>query len=153
MKLYSKEEARHMLCRYHNLDGAEALCGKKGVEKIMQRIHSIQYDPLNVVARNADLVLQARVRDYKESDLYNLLYKEHKLVDGFDKEMCIYDSGDFARFRFVRNEYHKHIVPTLEHRNQMGVLEILDDVRDFVKEHGMTGTKNLSIFQRIFRNT
>ncbi|MDE5778389.1 MAG: winged helix DNA-binding domain-containing protein [Lachnospiraceae bacterium] len=145
MKLYSKEEARHMLCRYHNLDGAEALCGKKGVEKIMQRIHSIQYDPLNVVARNADLVLQARVRDYKESDLYNLLYKEHKLVDGFDKEMCIYDSGDFARFRFVRNEYHKHIVPTLEHRNQMGVLEILDDVRDFVKEHGMTGTKDISI--------
>lgn len=145
MKLYSKEEARHMLCRYHNLDGAEALCGKKGVEKIMQRIHSIQYDPLNVVARNADLVLQARVRDYRESDLYDLLYKEHKLVDGLDKEMCIYDSGDFARFKFVRDEYHNHIIPTLEHRNQMGVLEILDDVRDFVKEHGRTGTKDISI--------
>ena len=34
MELYSKDEARHMLCRYHNLDGAEALCRKKGVEKI-----------------------------------------------------------------------------------------------------------------------
>ncbi len=34
--------------------------GKKGVEKIMQRIHSIQYDPLNVVARNADLVLAGK---------------------------------------------------------------------------------------------
>ena len=134
-----------MLCRYHNLDGAEALCGKEGAEKIMQRIHSIQYDPLNVVARNADLVLQARVRNYKESDLYNLLYQEHKLVDGFDKEMCIYESGDFARFRFVRNEYHKHVVPTLEYRNQMGIFEILDDVRDFVKEHGLTGTKDISI--------
>jgi len=145
MKLYSREEARHMLCRYHNLDGAEALYGKTGVEKIMQRIHSIQYDPLCVVARNADLVLQARVGDYRESDLYNLLYKEHKLVDGFDKEMCIYDSGDFARFGFVRNEYHKHVVPVLEHRNQMGVLEILNDVRDFVKEHGRTGTKDISI--------
>ena len=55
MKLYPKEEARNMLCRYHNLDGAESLCGKKGVEKIMQRIHSIQYDPLNVVARNAEV--------------------------------------------------------------------------------------------------
>ena len=145
MKLYSKEEARHMLCRYHNLDGAEALCGKEGAEKIMQRIHSIQYDPLNVVARNADLVLQARVRDYKESDLYNLLYKEHKLVDGFDKEMCIYNSEDFARFRFVRKEYQKHVIPTLEHRNQMGIFEILDDVRNFVKEHGLTGTKDISI--------
>lgn len=46
MKLYSREEARHMLCRYHNLDGAEAISGEIGVEKIMQRIHSIQYDPL-----------------------------------------------------------------------------------------------------------
>ena len=145
MKLYSKKEAGNMLCRYHNLDGAEALCGKEGAEKIMQRIHSIQYDPLNVVARNADLVLQARVRDYKESNLYDLLYKEHILVDGFDKEMCIYEAGDFARFQFVRNEYHKHVIPTLEHRNQMGIFEILDDVRDFVKEHGLTGTKDISI--------
>lgn len=114
-----------MLCRYHNLDGAEALCGKKGVEKIMQRIHSIQYDPLNVVARNADLVLQARVKDYSESVLYDLLYKEHKLIDGFDKEMCIYDIKDFARLQFVRNEYEKQALPTLKYRNQTGVLNNL----------------------------
>lgn len=145
MKVYSKEEARRMLCRYHNLDGAEALCGKKGVEKIMQRIHSIQYDPLNVVARNADLVLQARVKDYRESALYDLLYKEHKLVDGFDKEMCIYDAKDFARFQFVRNEYEKYVLPTLKNRNQTGVFNILDDVRDFVEKHGKTGTKDISI--------
>mgnify|MGYP006990179179 CR=1 FL=1 len=50
------------------------------VEKIIQRIHSIQYDSLNVVARNADLVLQARVKDYSESVLYDILYKEHKLI-------------------------------------------------------------------------
>lgn len=145
MKLYPKDEAKRMLCRYHNLDGAEALCGKKGVEKIMQRIHSIQYDPLNVVARNADLVLQARVKDFSESVLYDLLYKEHKLIDGFDKEMCIYDTKDFARFQFVRNEYEKHALPTLKYRNQTGVLNILDDVRDFVEKHGKTGTKDISI--------
>lgn len=134
-----------MLCRYHNLDGVEVLCGKKGVERIMQRIHSIQYDPLNVVARNADLVLQARVKDYSETVLYDLLYKEHKLIDGFDKEMCIYDIKDFARFQFVRNEYEKHALPTLKYRNQTGVLDILDDVRDFVEKHGRTGTKDISI--------
>ncbi len=134
-----------MLCRYHNLDGAEALCGKAGVEKIMARIHSIQYDPLNVLARNADLVLQARVKDYRESMLYELLYREHKLVDGFDKEMCIYEAGDFNRFQFVRNEYPKHAAPTLRYRNQLGVLDILDDVRDFVEKHGKTSTKDISI--------
>ena len=33
MKIYSQEEARHALCRYRNLDGAEPLCGRAGVEK------------------------------------------------------------------------------------------------------------------------
>lgn len=141
----SKEEARHMLCRYHNLDGAEALCGKTGVEEIMRRIHSIQYDPLSVVARNADLVLQARVRDYRESILYELLYREHILVDGFDKEMCIYNARDFARFRFVRSEFLKCVTATLRSRNQMGALDILDDVRAFVEKHGKTGTKDITI--------
>lgn len=145
MTLYSKDEARRMLCRYHNLDGAEALCGKEGVEKIMQRIHSIQYDPLSVVARNADLVLQARVDHYSEAILYDLLYREHKLIDGFDKEMCIYDAKDFARFQFVRNEYEKHAPSIFQYRNQTGALDILDDVRDFVEKHGRTGTKDLSI--------
>jgi len=64
MKLYSREEARRLLCHYHNLDGAEAISGEIGVEKVMQRIHSIRYDPLIIVARNDDLVLQARVGDY-----------------------------------------------------------------------------------------
>ena len=145
MKLYSQKEARHLLCRYHNLDGAETLCGKAGAEKIMQRIHSVQYDPLNVVARNADLVLQARVKDYKEQDLYSLIYKEHKLVDGFDKEMCIYNSKDFASFKYVRSEHLKHVVLTLQYRNQMAALDILDDVRDFVAKHGKTGAKDISI--------
>lgn len=145
MRICSKEEARHMLCRYHNLDSAETLCGKSGAEKIMQRIHSIQYDPLNVTARNADLVLQARVQNYREADLYDLLYREHRLIDGFDKEMCIYEAKDFSRFRFVRNEHIKHVVSTLRYRKQMGVLDILGDVRDFVAKHGRTGTKDISI--------
>lgn len=145
MKVYSQEEARHILCRYHNIDGAEALYGKTGVEKIMQRIHSIQYDPLNVVSRNADLVLQARVRGYEEKDLYNLLYKEHKLIDGPDKEMCIYSIKDFANFKYVRNEVHKSVISTLQYRNQMGALDILDDVKEFVEKHGKTGTKDISI--------
>ncbi len=145
MERYSKKEAGKMLCRYHNLDGAEALSGKSGAEKIMGRIHSIQYDPLNVAARNADLVLQARVADYREEILYHLLYQEHTLVDGFDKEMCIYEAADFPRFGLVRKENRKRTASTLKYRNQTGVMDILDDVRDFVARNGKTGAKDISI--------
>lgn len=145
MKTYSKNEIRQILCRYHNLDGIENLCGKAGAEKIMQRIGTIQYDPLNVVARNPDLVLQARVQDYKETQLYELLYKDHKLVDGYDKEMCIYNVSDFERFGFIRCENDKMMRSILGYRGQLGALEILEDIRNFVAEHGKTGTKDITI--------
>lgn len=141
----SQTSAKQILCRYHNLDGAETLCGRTGVETIMQRIHSIQYDPLNVVARNADLVLQARVADYKEQDLYHLLYNEHRLVDGYDKEMCIYQAKDFAKFRYVREEHLKQVALSLQYRNQTGALDILDDIRAFITRYGKSGTKDISI--------
>ena len=145
MKTYSKEEVRRMLCRYHNLDGAENLRGKSGAETIMARIHSIQYDPLSVVARNADLVLQARVRGYTEDLLSELLYTDHSLVDGYDKEMCIYEARDFGRFQFVRQEHEMQVTATLRYRNQLDALEILADVTDFVAKHGRTGTKDITI--------
>lgn len=72
------------------------------------------------MARNADLALQARVSGYKEEYLNELLYKEHTLIDGFDKEMCIYKSKDFARFRYVRSEHEKSVILTLQYRDQMG---------------------------------
>lgn len=147
MVTYSKDEIRQILCRYHNLDGAEEQSGKTGVEAIMNRIHSIQYDPLKVVARNADLVLQARVRDYKESVLYDLLYKEHQLIDGVDKEMCIYSAKEFTKFEFIRKASQKQLENTFMHRKQLEALEILDEVREFVSKNGRTGTKDISIGQ------
>lgn len=145
MKEYSREEIRLMLCRYHNLDGAEDFCGKTGAEKIMKRIGTIQYDPLNVVSRNADLVLQARVKDYHEEHLFDLLYKDHKLVDGYDKEMSIYTVSDFGHFGFVRRESKNMMLAILNWRHQMAALDILDEVLAYVEENGKTSTKDLSI--------
>lgn len=145
MKVYTCEEIREKLIQYHNIDGSTKLLGEDGVSKIMERLGSIQYDPLNVVGRNADLVLQARVKDYRPEHLHMLLYKERSLLDGFDKEMCIYNTKDFPRFARVREEHTKAVVNTLRYRGQMEALDILEDVRLFVKEHGLTGTKDISM--------
>lgn len=145
MKSYTRDEIRRKLLRYHNIDGGEKLTGIEGVRRIMGRLGSIQYDPLNVVGRNADLVLQARVRDYSCENLYTLLYREHSLTDGFDKEMCIYNTEDFARFSKVREAHAKAVINTLTYRGQLDALKILEEVKAFVAEHGQTGTKDISI--------
>ncbi len=141
----SKEQARSFLINYHNLNWAEDFSGTDGVMKCFDRLNSIQFDPLDVVSRNAELVLQARIRDYRQEFLYDLLYKQHVLYDGVDKEMCIYRSSEFPYFQRVRMAVRQSVMRTLSYRGQTDVLDILDEVRAFIRENGATGSKDLSI--------
>lgn len=145
MRVFTKDEIRKKILRYHNIDGRESFGGLDGVRRVMERLGSIQYDPLNVVGRNADLVLQARVEEYKPQQLHTLLYEEHSLLDGYDKEMCIYNTKDFFRFSRVRQAHTRAVLNTLRHRGQTEALDLLEDVKTFVEEHGPTGTKDLSM--------
>lgn len=144
-KYYTKQQIRRGLAHYQNIDHSEKLYGTDGIKKLMRKLHSIQYDPLNVVGRNADLVLQARIADYRSEILEYLLYTEHFLTDGFDKEMCIYITEDFERFENVRQIQAQSAERTLSYRGQTEALNILQEVRAFVSANGLTGTKDISI--------
>ncbi len=65
MRTLSKQEAREYLVTYQMINTSLSLSGKEGVLYVMNKLKSIQYDPLDVVGKNTDLVLQARVADYK----------------------------------------------------------------------------------------
>lgn len=141
----SLEEARSFLVNYHNLNEVREYRGIDGIIQCFQQLKSIQYDPLNVVGRNADLVLQSRVRDYEPSMLYDLLYRQHRLIDGFDKEMCIYEADEYVNFARVRKANVKRTEATLAYRGQLDALNIVEEVRDYIKKNGMTSSKDLSI--------
>ena len=141
----SKEEARSYLVNYHNLNRAGRFEAKEGILKCFERIKSIQYDPLDVVGRNPDLVLQARVRGYKPEMLYELLYHQHELIDGVDKEMCIYATKEFTSFERIRSSCGESAKRTLSYRGQSAALDILDEIRAHIRLHGSTGSKDISI--------
>lgn len=61
-------QARHLLALYHF-----TLTDLPGVFK---RLGTVQYDPLNPVGRNPDLVLQARVPTYRVDDWQPLAYEQ-----------------------------------------------------------------------------
>lgn len=75
---------------------------KTGVLETVRRLHSVQYDPLNVVGRNPDLVLQSRVCGYTPEKLYRELYQKHALVEGFDKMLCLFPAENFPYFARTR---------------------------------------------------
>src|SRR6056297_3694 len=99
--------ARRFLLAYQGLLGglpstAQPPDPAEEVMAYLHRVGSIQYDPLNIVGRNPELVLQARVPGFTPEVLYTLLYKDRRLVDGWDKMMCIYPVEDWPRFRPLR---------------------------------------------------
>jgi len=93
-----KAEARRFMLAYHHLWPPRQLSGKDGVLKFMRRVRCIQFDPVNIVGWNPDLVFQSRVKDYTAGMLDELLYTDRVLWDGFDKVQSIYLSEDWPAF-------------------------------------------------------
>lgn len=140
-KVLTKEEAKTLLVRYHMINTNDHLKGKEGILNVMERLNSIQQDPLDVVGRNTDLVMQSRVSDYRRNGLESLLYQERLLIDGWDKMMAVYLTKDYPKMEEVRlsvSEDHKHI---LNYRNQSEALEILDEVLSSLKESPKYGNE------------
>ena len=144
-KIITLEEARNFYVNYHNLNQARDFHGVQGVLDCFHQIKSIQYDPLNVVGRNADLVLQSRVKNYEPWMLFKALYENVQLVDGFDKEMCIYEKHEFSDFARIRQATGERVIGTLTYRGQLDILDILDEVREYVRNNGPISSKDLSI--------
>ena len=105
----SKRAARRFLLAHLHLWPPRSLKGKQAIHDFIRHVGCIQYDPINVVGRNPDLVLQSRIKNYRTHHLNDLLYQDRKLLDGYDKVQSIYDVGDwpyFSRFRERMREKH-----------------------------------------------
>jgi uncharacterized protein YcaQ len=104
----SNTDARRFLLAHHHLWPPRQHQGKEGVLKYIRHVQSIQFDPINIVGRNPDLVLQSRVEDYKSDFLDQLLYEDRTLVDGWDKMASIHATSDWPNFGYRREYLRKH---------------------------------------------
>ena len=84
----TKTEARRFLLAHHRLSPPRSLTGKAGILEFIRHVGCIQFDPIDVVGRNPDLVLQARVADYRRSLLEELLYADRRLLDASSRSIA-----------------------------------------------------------------
>ncbi|MCF0149428.1 MAG: winged helix-turn-helix domain-containing protein [Clostridium sp.] len=136
--MLSKEELRKFLVLYQGLYVNNTFANKEGIKDFIKRVGCIQYDPLNVVGRNADLVLQSRIEDYDSSMLDELLYKDRELLDGWDKMMAIYSAEDWPYFKRVRAERKNEVEWVLKNRNSIEAINYVDRVKEYIKINGAT---------------
>ncbi len=96
-------QARRFLLLKHGLLGEYKFVGKQGVLDFVRQVGCIQYDPIDICGKNAELTLQSRVKDFTKEMLYKLLYEDRLLLDYPDKNTAIILTDDWPYFTRSRN--------------------------------------------------
>lgn len=96
----SREQARRFLATYHFTS--------TDLPGVFTRLGTVQYDPLNPVGRNPDLVLQARVPGYRVDDWQQAAYTDRLLYDAWDKQACLVPVSDWPFRKFVRDHHRPY---------------------------------------------
>ena len=145
MKKISNEAARNFLVNYQNLNGNGGLKGSAGVMEYMNKVRCIQFDPLNVVGKNPDLVLQSRVKNYRSEVLFDLLYKERSLYDAADKMISIIPTEDYPAMERIRQKTVEQLKGILSWRNSLAALDLLDEITEYIRENGPLPATKINI--------
>jgi hypothetical protein len=98
----TKVQARRFMLLKQGLIGDYRFIGKQGALEYVRQSGCIQFDPVDVCGKNPELVLQSRVKGFKKSKLFELLYKDRELVDCFDKQLAIVPTPDWPYFERYR---------------------------------------------------
>ena len=132
-------QARQFLLSRQGLLGKHIFAGKSGALAYVRRAGCIQFDPVDVCGRNAELTLQSRVKGFKKQTLQDLLYKDRSLVDYSDKELSIWPVEDWPYFRPYR-EKSKALGRTFE-----GIPELAEQAVAYIRENGPVSSDTLPI--------
>ena len=144
MLTITQEQARQFILRRQGLLGSHRFTGKEGAWQYVRQAGCIQYDPVDVCGKNAELTLQSRVKGFRKQMLHDLLYRDHLLVDYADKELSIWPSEDWPYFAGYRER-------SLEHGKRFpGIPELEEKAVDYILKHGPVSSDTLPIEGTIF---
>jgi hypothetical protein len=94
--------ARRYLAHHHLLTPPRALPPEPAsVLRVVDRIGSLQFDPLEVAGRNHDLVLLSRIAGYRRSWTDDLLYRERALYETYNKMFSLVPTAELPYFRLT----------------------------------------------------
>ena len=131
---FSKQDIRRYLIHHFGLEGLDAYGeGKSGILSYIKQVTSLQQDPLNIVGTNIDIILASRFSNYAPGMLNELLYQDEVLIEGFDKEACLFLRDEWGKFAFSREKRGEGNLKSLSQRDQKRALDCLDDVTDILQ--------------------
>jgi uncharacterized protein YcaQ len=99
--------ARRFLVLRHLLAPPRALpAARESVMAVVQRLGSLQFDPLEIAGRNHDLVLLARIAGYRREWTDSLLYTDRVLYETYNKGLSIVPAAELPYYRVTWDLHH-----------------------------------------------
>src|SRR5664279_875158 len=87
---------RHLLAPPRSLPSAP-----ESVLAVVDRLGSLQFDPLAVAGRNHDLILQARIAGYRRALTDELLYGRRLLFEAYNKALNLLPTRELPYYRIT----------------------------------------------------
>jgi uncharacterized protein YcaQ len=138
--------ARSFLVSRHFLTPARSLTGgPAAVLEVLERLGSIQFDPIAVAGRNHDLMLHARIAGY-EPAWCDRLYERREIFETTNKALSFIAAGEYPLYRVNAGRKGPRFHATALAENAAVAERVLDRLRaegplssaDFERECGAT---------------
>ena len=98
--------------------------------RVVDRLGSLQFDPLDVTGRNHDLVLAARIQGYQRAWTDALLYDDRRLFEAYNKGLSLLPTSELPWYRVsLERSRLDHEVAAFRDHGPL-VEELLGRIRD-----------------------
>jgi uncharacterized protein YcaQ len=106
----SPEAARRFLVLRHLLAPPRSLPAEaESVLRVVDRLGSLQFDPLEVAGRNHDLILLARIAGYRREWTDHWLYEDRRLYETYNKGLSIVPTAELPSYRLTWERNHARL--------------------------------------------
>jgi uncharacterized protein YcaQ len=78
----------------------------ESVLRVMDRVGSLQFDPLEIAGRNHDLVLLSRIAGYRREWTDRWLYRDRVLYETYNKQLSLVPTAELPWYRLTWDRYH-----------------------------------------------
>lgn len=139
----SREQARRFMLAKQGLWGPRRFRGERGVAEYVRSAGSVQFDPIDVCGRSAEIALNSRVEGFQKPMLAGALYQRRELIDYFDKNLCIMPVEDWPCFERVRAAHRAW------ERSHAEIEGVRGRVRELIEERGPLCSADLDMPQKV----
>jgi hypothetical protein len=126
---------RHLLAPPRSLPAAP-----ESVMTVVERLGSLQFDPLEVAGRNHDLVLLGRIEGYRREWTDALLYEDRVLYETYNKGLSIVPTSELPYYRITWDRHHAEHQGGAFDEHAPLVSELLERIR----AHGPTSATDFA---------